>query len=66
MTAFLAIMLAAGATPLEAAIVANYAPAGVEVGKAGAATVSADRGPRGTRRAGAGPLACGGTTQRSL
>jgi rfaE bifunctional protein kinase chain/domain len=40
-TAFLAIMLAAGATPLEAAIVANYA-AGVEVGKAGAATVSAD------------------------
>ena len=32
--------LAAGATPLEAAIVANYA-AGVEVGKSGAATVSA-------------------------
>jgi D-glycero-beta-D-manno-heptose-7-phosphate kinase len=39
-TAFLAVMLAAGATALEAAIVANYA-AGVEVGKLGAATVSA-------------------------
>ena len=38
-TAFLAVMLAAGATALEAAIVANYA-AGVEVGKLGAATVS--------------------------
>ncbi len=38
-TAYVATMLAAGATPLEAAIVANYA-AGVEVGKAGAATVS--------------------------
>jgi len=38
-TAYLAATLAAGATPLEAAIVANYA-AGVEVGKAGAATVS--------------------------
>ncbi len=37
-TAWLAAMLAAGATALEAAIVANYA-AGVEVGKAGAATV---------------------------
>jgi rfaE bifunctional protein kinase chain/domain len=39
-TAYLATMLAAGATALEAAIVANYA-AGVEVGKLGAATVSA-------------------------
>lgn len=39
-TAYLAVMLAAGATPLEAAVIANYA-AGVEVGKAGAATVSA-------------------------
>jgi rfaE bifunctional protein kinase chain/domain len=39
-TAFLAVMLAAGATALEAAMVANYA-AGVEVGKLGAATVSA-------------------------
>ena len=39
-TAYLAVTLAAGATPLEAAIVANYA-AGVEVGKSGAATVSA-------------------------
>lgn len=39
-TAFLAVMLAAGATALEAAVVANYA-AGVEVGKLGAATVSA-------------------------
>lgn len=38
-TAYLAAMLAVGATPLEAAIIANYA-AGVEVGKAGAATVS--------------------------
>jgi rfaE bifunctional protein kinase chain/domain len=38
-TAYLAATLAAGATPLEAAIIANYA-AGVEVGKAGAATVS--------------------------
>jgi rfaE bifunctional protein kinase chain/domain len=38
-TAYLAAMLAAGAPPLEAAIVANYA-AGVEVGKLGAATVS--------------------------
>jgi D-beta-D-heptose 7-phosphate kinase/D-beta-D-heptose 1-phosphate adenosyltransferase len=34
-------MLAAGATALEAAIVANYA-AGVEVGKLGAATVTPD------------------------
>jgi D-beta-D-heptose 7-phosphate kinase/D-beta-D-heptose 1-phosphate adenosyltransferase len=38
-TAYLAPMLAAGATPLEAAVIANYA-AGVEVGKLGAATVS--------------------------
>ncbi|MBM3908849.1 MAG: D-glycero-beta-D-manno-heptose-7-phosphate kinase [Gemmatimonadetes bacterium] len=38
-TAYLAATLAAGATPLEAAVVANYA-AGVEVGKLGAATVS--------------------------
>ena len=40
-TAYLAAMLAAGATPAEAAVVANYA-AGVEVGKLGAATVSAE------------------------
>lgn len=39
-TAYLATMLAAGASALEAAIVANYA-AGVEVGKLGAATVTA-------------------------
>ncbi|HYW32454.1 MAG TPA: PfkB family carbohydrate kinase [Gemmatimonas sp.] len=38
-TAYLATMLAAGATALEAAIIANYA-AGVEVGKLGAATVT--------------------------
>jgi rfaE bifunctional protein kinase chain/domain len=38
-SAYLAAMLAAGATALEAAIVANYA-AGVEVGKLGAATVT--------------------------
>jgi rfaE bifunctional protein kinase chain/domain len=38
-TAYLATALAAGATPYEAAIIANYA-AGVEVGKLGAATVS--------------------------
>lgn len=38
-TAYLAAMLAAGATPLEAAVVANFA-AGVEVGKSGAATVA--------------------------
>lgn len=38
-TAYLATMLAIGASPLEASIIANYA-AGVEVGKAGAATVS--------------------------
>jgi D-beta-D-heptose 7-phosphate kinase/D-beta-D-heptose 1-phosphate adenosyltransferase len=40
-TAYLAAMLAAGATAREAAIVANFA-AGVEVGKLGAATVTAD------------------------
>lgn len=40
-TAYLALMLAAGADAREAAIIANYA-AGVEVGKLGAATVSAD------------------------
>lgn len=40
-TAYLALMLAAGATAREAAIIANFA-AGVEVGKLGAATVSAD------------------------
>jgi D-beta-D-heptose 7-phosphate kinase/D-beta-D-heptose 1-phosphate adenosyltransferase len=38
-TAYLASMLAAGATVEEAAMIANYA-AGVEVGKLGAATVS--------------------------
>ena len=38
-TAYLATALAAGATPFESAIIANYA-AGVEVGKLGAATVS--------------------------
>ena len=40
-TAWLAAMLASGATAVEAAVVANYA-AGVEVGKAGAATVTAE------------------------
>lgn len=40
-TAWLAVMLAAGATPLEASVIANFA-AGVEVGKLGAATVSPD------------------------
>lgn len=40
-TAYLATMLAAGATPAEAAVVANYA-AGVEVAKLGAATVSTE------------------------
>ncbi len=40
-TAYLAVMLAAGATMREAAVIANFA-AGVEVGKLGAATVSAD------------------------
>ena len=39
-TAYLATMLAAGATAREAAVIANYA-AGVEVGKLGAATVHA-------------------------
>lgn len=39
-TAYLAAMLAAGATVEEAAMIANYA-AGVEVGKLGAATVNA-------------------------
>ena len=38
-TAYLATMLAAGATPVEAAVVANVA-AGIEVGKLGAASVS--------------------------
>ena len=38
-TAYIAAMLAAGASALEAAVIANYA-AGVEVGKLGAATVS--------------------------
>lgn len=38
-TAYLATMLAAGATAREAAVIANFA-AGVEVGKLGAATVS--------------------------
>ena len=40
-TAYLAAMLAAGATAWEAAVVANFA-AGVEVGKLGAATVSGE------------------------
>jgi D-beta-D-heptose 7-phosphate kinase/D-beta-D-heptose 1-phosphate adenosyltransferase len=40
-TAYLATMLAAGATPAEAAVIANFA-AGVEVGKLGAATVTID------------------------
>ena len=40
-TAYLAAMLAGGATALEAAIIANFA-AGVEVGKLGAATVSTE------------------------
>lgn len=40
-TAVLAIGLASGATIIEAAILANHA-AGIEVGKAGVATVSAD------------------------
>jgi len=39
-TAYLATMLAAGATPLESAIISNFA-AGVGVRKSGAATVSA-------------------------
>jgi D-beta-D-heptose 7-phosphate kinase/D-beta-D-heptose 1-phosphate adenosyltransferase len=40
-TAYLATILGAGGTAAEAAVIANYA-AGVEVGKLGAATVSAD------------------------
>lgn len=40
-TAYLAAILAAGGTAVEASVIANYA-AGVEVGKSGAATVSAD------------------------
>ena len=40
-TAYLAVMLAAGATPSEAAVIANFA-AGVEVGKLGAQTVTGD------------------------
>ena len=40
-TAYLALMLAAGGSATEAAIIANFA-AGVEVGKLGAATVSPD------------------------
>jgi D-beta-D-heptose 7-phosphate kinase/D-beta-D-heptose 1-phosphate adenosyltransferase len=40
-TAYLATMLAAGATAREAAVIANFA-AGVEVGKLGAATVTAE------------------------
>ena len=38
-TAYLAAVLAAGGTAVEAAVIANYA-AGVEVGKLGAATVT--------------------------
>lgn len=40
-TAYLATILAAGGSPAEAAVVANFA-AGVEVGKLGAATVRTD------------------------
>ena len=40
-TAYLAAVLAGGGSPSEAAVIANYAT-GVEVGKSGAATVSAD------------------------
>lgn len=40
-TAYLALALAAGASPAEASIISNYA-AGVEVGKPGAATVTRD------------------------
>jgi D-beta-D-heptose 7-phosphate kinase/D-beta-D-heptose 1-phosphate adenosyltransferase len=40
-TAYLATMMAAGGTPAEAALIANFA-AGVEVGKLGAATVTSD------------------------
>ena len=38
-TAYLAAVLAAGGSPSEAAVIANYA-AGVEVGKSGAATTN--------------------------
>lgn len=38
-TAYLAVVLGAGGTAAEAAVIANYA-AGIEVGKLGAATVS--------------------------
>ena len=48
-TAYLALMLAAGGTPTEAAIIANFA-AGVEVGKPGAATVSPEEVTGGVRR----------------
>jgi rfaE bifunctional protein kinase chain/domain len=58
-TAFLAVMLAVGATPLEAAIVANYA-AGVEVGKLGAATVSAAEVLEAYQRPGTGAQQSGG------
>ncbi len=40
-TAYLGTMLAAGGTPAEAAVIANFA-AGVEVGKLGAATVTTE------------------------
>lgn len=40
-TAYLATMMAAGGTPREAALIANFA-AGVEVGKLGAATVTSE------------------------
>jgi rfaE bifunctional protein kinase chain/domain len=40
-TAYLAVILAAGGSPAEAAVIANFA-AGVEVGKLGAATVRTD------------------------
>jgi rfaE bifunctional protein kinase chain/domain len=40
-TAYLAAMLASGATALESAVIANFA-AGIEVGKLGAATVTPD------------------------
>jgi len=40
-TAVMAVCLAVGGTPLEAAVIANYAAA-VEVGKAGVVTVSSD------------------------
>jgi D-beta-D-heptose 7-phosphate kinase/D-beta-D-heptose 1-phosphate adenosyltransferase len=47
-TAYLAGMLAAGATAREAAVIANFA-AGVEVGKLGAATVAPDEVMEGWR-----------------